>query len=188
MYVCMYHMAVGGAERPVIPRSHPEHVVVEVDKGRRKDCPRIYCQCHTTSFGHAGPEQPGPVLKYPNPPPRATQGHIGWSKDPIRVLTAAFAPARSRCLKRERKRRRKKKRARVQCVSMSRTQSRAVRGKPAENRDMSRCQCTQPHSPAPMVGLQTTCAKPCVFGVPWKLQRKPAFPEWSRHGNWSVCT
>jgi len=26
-----YHMAIGGAERPVIPRSHPEQVVVEVD-------------------------------------------------------------------------------------------------------------------------------------------------------------
>lgn len=97
-----YHVAIGGAERPVIPRSHPEQVVAEVDMGVANS-PCIGNAKLQASGGQAqcrlSPDSTflrPMVLKHSDPPPRAPR----VVQRPVQVLTAANGPERLHCRKR----------------------------------------------------------------------------------------
>lgn len=85
--------------RPVLPRSHPEQVVAEVDCMSQDSHVTEYWQCQTTSFGQTGPVQQCPgstpqrpmVFKHSDPVPWTPR----VAHRPVQLLTAACGPAKT---------------------------------------------------------------------------------------------
>lgn len=93
------HMSIARSGRPVLPRSQPEQVVVEVDLASQKS-PRI---------GNAKRHAPARQAQYSNSRTMPScdpwfpsthillRGHLGWPRSPAQMLTAARRPGSLHC-------------------------------------------------------------------------------------------